>query len=135
MATQLTAVTLMTAASEFFVLAEGASGSALDAPAAPMAMFTDARRTTLTTVLLHFAVSGTVPTSLTNVTATTNLPVRANSGPATKDAIVLYFSMFALLALVLWFLFLIGGVFLVVVLLVVGHDDNGYADLFYHNVR
>lgn len=116
------------------MLAEGASGSALDAPAAPMAMFTLPFCPTILAKLFYLIVN-TVSTSLTNFTATTNLPVRANSGPATKDAIVLYFSMFALLVLVLWFLFLIGGVLLVVVLLVVGHDDNGYADLFYHKVR
>ena len=69
-------------------------------------------------------MSRTIPTSLTDFTSTTNLLVGTDPSTAARGAIVFHFVMFALLSLVLWFLFLIGGVLLVVVLLVVGHRDN-----------
>ena len=133
MATQLLAPAITTAASEFFVLAEGASGSALDASAAPMTMLTLSFRSTILAELFHL-IMNTVPASLTDFTATTNLLMGTDPSTAARGAIVLYFSVLALLTLVLRLLFLV-SVLLVVVLVVVGHDDNGYAVSFYHNVR
>jgi hypothetical protein len=43
----------------------------------------------------------TISTSLTDFTATTNLLVRADPGSTARGAIIRYFTMFALLALIL----------------------------------
>ena len=62
----------------------------------------------------------TIATPLTDFTATTNLLMGTNPAATARGAIVLYFSVLALLTLVLRLLFLV-SVLLVVVLVVVGH--------------